>query len=100
MSQYPNSGKLSKNGYKQNPKQPDMTGQLMMDKSTLKALMEEQDGDEVLIKLSAWNMTGQFGEWLRLSWNNYKSDFKPQTQFAPPAKPAANDMIEDKDIPF
>lgn len=99
MSQYPNSGKLSKNGYKQNPKQPDMTGQIVMERSALKSLLEEHDGDEIVIKLSAWNMTGQYGDWLRLSWNNYKPDFKPKTQYAPPSKPAAND-IDDTDVPF
>lgn len=98
MSQYPNSGKLSKNNYKQNPKQPDMTGQIIMERSALKGLLEEHDGDDIVIKLSAWNMTGQYGDWLRLSWNNYKSEVK--TQYAPPAKPAANDQIDDKDIPF
>lgn len=98
MSQYPNSGKLSKNNYKQSPKQPDMTGQLVMERSTLKSLLEEHDGDDIVIKLSAWNMTGQYGDWLRLSWNNYKPEFK--TQYAPPAKPAANDQIDDKDVPF
>jgi hypothetical protein len=46
-------------------------------------------------------MAGQFGPWMRLSWNNYK----PQPRENPyvPAKPAAKappPVDDDQDVPF
>jgi hypothetical protein len=55
--------------------------------------MAEHDGDEIVIKLSGYNAEGQYGPWIKLSWNNYK-----------PADPAAPRKLEaplkDEDIPF
>lgn len=103
-TQYPNSGKLSNNRYKDNPKKPDMVGELVMTRSALKELLGEHDGDDIVIKLSAWNMEGQYGPWHRLAWNNYKpkTDAAPQQQAAParqaPPQKGFEDM--DDDIPF
>lgn len=70
---YPNSGKLSNNRYKDgDARKPDMIGEIVMQRSALKSLMEEHDGDEIVIKLSAWNRSGQYGNFLSVSWNNYK----------------------------
>ena len=85
--QYPNSGSLNVNKFKkEGDKAPNLNGQIIMERSALKQLLDEQ-GDEITIKLSAWTMpdAGR-GKWLRLSWNNYKSD-----------KPAQKDR---EDIPF
>jgi hypothetical protein len=85
--QYPNSGSLNVNKFKkEGDKSPNLNGQIIMERSALKQLMEEQ-GDEIKIKLSAWTMpdAGR-GKWLKLSWNNYKSD-----------KPSQKDS---EDIPF
>ena len=104
-TQYPNSGKLSNNRYKDNPKKPDMIGELVMTRSALKELMGEHDGDDIVIKLSAWNMDGQYGPWHRLAWNNYKpkTDGAPQQEpkrYQPPA-PQQQSMDDDSDdIPF
>jgi len=102
--EYPNSGKLSHNKYKTaGDKKPDMNGEIVMQRSALKGLLEEHDGDEITIKLSSWQMSGQFGPWLRLAWNNYK---KPEGQpaYAPYAKPAAapapKPPTPDEDVPF
>ena len=99
-TQYPNSGRLSNNRYKDNPKKPDMVGELVMTRSALKELMGEHDGDEIVIKLSAWNMDGQYGPWHRLAWNNYKpkTDQAQQAQRPAAPQPSADDM--DDDIPF
>jgi hypothetical protein len=46
-------------------------------------------------------MSGQYGEWLRMSWNNYKP--KPKDNpYVPAAKPAPKPPIEvdDSDVPF
>ena len=102
-TQYPNSGKLAPNKYKDgNPKKPDHTGELVMTRTTLKELMEEHDGDDIVIKLSCWNMEGQWGAWQRISWNNYKPEPKenPYTRPAPKKAEPVYEEIEDKDIPF
>jgi hypothetical protein len=95
MSQYPNSGKLSHNRYKEEgDKKPNFTGEIVMQRSALKQILEETDLDEIAIKLSAWTMSGNFGPWYRLSWNNYK----PKETESPP-KPIQT-AKDDEDIPF
>jgi len=93
--QYPNSGKLSTNKYKlSGDKKPDMVGEIIMEREVLKKLLEEQD-DEITIKLSAWNMDGNYGPWMRLSWNNYK----PKEE-AKPTQPVQRSISDNEDIPF
>ena len=87
-TKYPNSGKLSANRYKDNEKKPDVVGELVMTRQALKGLLEETDEDDITIKLSGWNMDGQYGAWTRLAWNNYKKPVdgnvaKPQQQALP-----------------
>jgi hypothetical protein len=100
-TQYPNSGKLSNNKYKeQGDKKPDMHGEIVMTRSVLKQLLEETDEDDITIKLSAWAMEGNYGPWMRLSWNNYKpkaQDAAPQQRQAAPQQELPDD---DQDIPF
>lgn len=98
-TQYPNSGKLSNNKYKeQGDKKPDMHGEIVMTRSVLKQLLEETDEDDITIKLSAWAMEGNYGPWMRLSWNNYK----PKAEAAPQQKAAPQQELpdDDSDIPF
>ena len=102
-TQYPNSGKLSNNRYKDNPKKPDMVGELVMTRSALKELMGEHDGDDIVIKLSGWNMEGQYGPWTRLSWkNNYKPKDQTTGNVSKPAAAAPQQSIpdDDSDVPF
>ena len=96
---YPNSGKLSPNKYKQgDARKPDMTGEIIMQRSALKGLLEEHDGDEIVIKLSAWNRQGNYGEFLSISWNNYKKkEEAPAPKAAPPVQ---QPIVDDGDIPF
>ena len=97
MAQYPNSGKLAPNKYKESgDKKPDKFGELIMERSVLKTLLEETDEDDIVIKLSCWDMSGNYGPWFRLSWNNYKPKENPYSQPQKP-KPAP---INDDDIPF
>ena len=97
-TQYPNSGRLSNNRYKDTPKKPDVVGEIVMQRSALKELMNEHDGDDIVIKLSGWNMDGQYGAWTRLAWNNYK---KPTDgNVAIPPKQQSLPAEDDQDIPF
>lgn len=106
-AQYPNSGRLAPNKYKDNPKKPDLKGEIKMTREAMRQLAMEQTGDEITIKLSAWNMDGQYGPWLRLSWDNYK---KPEGQGFPqrqqtngaPQQPAPRPQYpsDNSDIPF
>jgi hypothetical protein len=102
-TQYPNSGKLSGNKYKEaGDKKPDMHGEIIMERSALKKLLEETDEDGIVIKLSAWNMEGNYGPWMRLSWNNYKpkpQEQAPQKQYAKTPQQQADDDLDDS-IPF
>ena len=76
MSEYPNSGTISKNDKGDNPKRPDYKGS------------GEIDGVEYW--LSGWVKTGQNGSFLSLSFK--KKDEKPQQE--PP-------VVDDSDsIPF
>jgi hypothetical protein len=103
-TQYPNSGKLSTNKYKeQGDKKPDMHGEIIMTRTTLKQLLEETNEDDITIKLSAWTMEGNYGPWMRISWNNYKPQQQqqqaPQKQYANTPQQQA-DMDDDSSIPF
>ena len=99
-NKYPNSGKLSPNRYKDTDKKPDLVGEIVMQRSTLKTLLEEHDGDDITIKLSGWNMQGQYGPWTRLSWNSYKP--KEGGNVTTPALAPKQETFpdDDSDIPF
>lgn len=91
--EYPNSGKLTHNKYKTaGDKKPDFTGEIKMQRSALKELMEQHAEDEIVIKLSGWQMSGQWGPWLRISWNNYKKPENTEKQFFK--------REPDSDVPF
>jgi hypothetical protein len=100
MAQYPNSGKLSANKYKDAPNKPDMVGELTMDRSALRTLLEETDSDDIVIKLGAWKMSGQYGEWFRMSWNNYKPKPKDNPYVPPRQEQPRQQPIDSDDVPF
>lgn len=93
---YSNSGRLSPNKYKQHDKQPDYKGSITLDRSLVKQLLEESE-DEVTIKISAWNRSGQYGDFLSLMYDSYKKKEEEQ-----PAKPKAEEKADydDSDVPF
>jgi len=93
-NKYPNSGLLNTNSYKNSEKQPDFKGSIKMSRSVLKQLMMEATGEDIEIKLSAWNMNGARGPFMRLAWDSYK---KPEQ--AKPAPPPVMDT-PDEDLPF
>lgn len=102
-NQYPNSGTLFNAKNRIHPKSPDMNGDIKLDKALLMQLMEEQPGNEIVIKLSAWKQVGQVaGEFISMKVNT----FKPEAQAtAPQAAPMQQRQLEtlpvdDSDIPF
>ena len=89
---YSNTGRLSPNKYKQTEKQPDFKGSITLERSLIKQLLEEQD-DEIVIKISGWNRSGQYGDFISLMYDSYKKQEEvPKPKALPPA--------DDQDIPF
>lgn len=89
---YPNTGRLSPNQYKKNDKQPDHKGSITLERSLIKQLLEESE-DEVTIKISGWNRSGQYGDFISLAYDSYKKQEEAPVKKAPP--PA-----DESDIPF
>lgn len=92
---YSNTGRLSPNQYKKNDKQPDHKGSITLERSLVKQLLEESE-DEVVIKISGWNRSGQYGDFISLAYDSYRKqeEAKPAPKAPPP--PAE----EPEDLPF
>lgn len=93
---YSNTGRLSPNKYKQTEKQPDFKGSITLERSLIKQLLEEQD-DEIIIKISGWNRSGQYGEFISLMYDSYK---KPEEAKPAPKAEPKQESIDDTDVPF
>ena len=89
---YTNTGALFPNQYKKD-RQPDMKGDITLERSLLKQLLSETDEDNIKIRLSAWKREGRSGEFLSLSYDAYR---KPEETKAKP-KPQDEDP---EDLPF
>ena len=103
MNKYPNSGIISDAKTRIHPNSPDMNGDITIDKSLLRQMMDEQDGDEIKIKLSGWKKEGNYGPFISLKVNTYKppvADVAPQQRLA--TLPHANNAtpVNDSDVPF
>lgn len=93
-NKYPNSGKLNYAKNKVHPNSADLWGDIVFERSYLRQLLEENDSDEILVKLSAWQKDGNFGPWFSLRVNTWK----PGQQEQP--KPALATPVNDSDVPF
>ena len=91
---YTNTGALFPNQYKRD-KQPDMKGDITLERSLLKQLLSETDEDNIKIKLSAWKREGRSGEFLSLAYDAYR---KPDE--SKPAPKKANYDDSDDPLPF
>jgi hypothetical protein len=103
MSKYPNSGIISDAKTRVHPNSPDMNGDITIDKSLLRQMMDEQDGDEIKIKLSGWKKEGAYGAFISIKVNTYKppvADAAPQQRLVenPDAKTAT--PVDQSDVPF
>jgi hypothetical protein len=93
-NKFPNSGRLNYSQRKVHPKSPDLYGDITFDRSYLRSVMEETDGDEITIRLDAWQNEGNNGAWFSLKVNTWKKTEPPLT----PQKSLPD--AEDDPIPF
>lgn len=93
-NQYPNSGALFYARNRIHEKSPDMSGDISVDRSLLRQMLDETDEDSITIRLSAWEKQGRNGPFFSLKVNTYKKPEgqAPQQQELPP--------VDDSDIPF
>jgi hypothetical protein len=97
MNKYPNSGKLNYSKNKVNEKSPDFYGEVVFERQLLRKLLDETDQDDIPVKLSGWNMEGNYGPWIRVSVNTWKKEESGGVNTpAPPKSPP----VEDEDLPF
>ena len=96
-NKYPNSGVLFHARNRIHQKSPDLNGDISLDRSLLRQMMDETDEDFIKIRLSGWVKQGSSGEFFSLKVNTYK---KPEEQAQ--AAPAQRQMppADDSDIPF
>ena len=97
-------GAIYTNNYKQNDKQPDWTGKVVLDKNLLKALVEkEKSGEEAEMRVALWDRQSKNGndyKYARLDIpqpQKKKEDFEADTR---PVEPVNKPEISDEDIPF
>jgi hypothetical protein len=95
MNKYPNSGRLNYSKNKIHPKSPDMYGEMSFDRSFLRTLLNDIEGDDIVIKLDAWQQDGNYGPWFSIKVNTYK---KPEE--ASPVQKQAAPVLDEGDLPF
>lgn len=96
MSTFPNSGRLNYSKQKINQSSPDLYGEIAIERGLLKQLLQETDEDNIVIRLSGWEKSGNYGPWFSIKVNTWK---KTETMEAPrPAAPPP--VVDDSDVPF
>jgi hypothetical protein len=90
---FPNSGALFPAKSRVHPKSPDVSGDINIERSLLRQLMDEQDGDSVKIKLSGWNRSSGYGDFISLVVNTYKPPVHVEEKTHTPPS-------DNSDIPF
>ena len=99
-TKFPNSGRLNYSQRKVHPKSPDLYGELVLERSYLRQLMEETDEDEITVKLDAWQNDGQYGTYFSLKVNTWKKPADGAAPPQPPQRPAAPPPDDESDLPF
>lgn len=88
-NKYPNSGRLNYSKRKLHPKSPDLYGDITFERQYLKSLLESTDGDDILVKLDAWQNDGQYGTYFSLKVNTWQKQEQP-----------APTPVDDDSVPF
>jgi hypothetical protein len=91
-NKYPNSGRLNYSKRKIHPKSPDLYGDIVFERSYLRTLLQETEGDDILVRLDAWQNDGQYGTFFQLKVNTWKK--------TEPAVEAPKPPADDSDVPF
>lgn len=99
-NKFPNTGRLNYSQRKVHPKSPDLYGDITFDRAFLRSAMEEADGDEITIRLDAWQNDGQYGTFFQLKVNTWKKTEPGLAQPPKPPAPPAPQPVDDSDVPF
>ena len=99
-NKYPNSGRLNYSQRKLHPKSPDLYGEIVLERSYLRKLLEETEGDDIPVRLDGWQNDGQYGTYFSLKVNTWKKTEPPLNPSALPALKPAVQPADDQDIPF
>ena len=94
-NKYPNSGRLNYSKRKIHPKSPDLYGDITFERNYLRTLLQETEGDDITVRLDAWQNDGQYGTFFQLKVNTWK-----KTEPAVEAPKATMPEADDSDIPF
>lgn len=93
MNKYPNSGALFYAQNRVHPNSPDLTGDISVDRTLLRQMLDETDEDDIKIRLSGWQKQGTRGPFFSLKVNTYKKlEEQVQQQTSMP--------VDDSDLPF
>lgn len=85
---------------KKGEKSPDWGGDINMEVSLLKTLIEESDGESVKIKLSGWVRQGNRGEFISVKYDSFKPQERQYNAPQQASKPAPVDTFDSDEIPF
>jgi len=78
--EYPNTGTLNPSTVRNSDKSPDFWGDIKIERSYLRNLMDKADGEIITIKLSAWKRESKAGNrFLSLAVNTFEKDGKKET---------------------
>lgn len=99
----PNTGTMFQNTYKKSDNHPDMKGDLFLDRSFLRSMLDETEGDIVKLSVSAWNAQSQRTgtEYISMSVSKpYVKQASPmgEPQYSPGVKNPP--PVDDEDVPF
>ena len=93
-------GAIYTNNYKDNEKQPDWTGKVVLDKNLLKALVEKvKSGQEAEMRVALWDRTSKNGNEYKYARLDIPQPQK-QAEPTPPVVEESKPELSDDDIPF
>lgn len=93
---YSNSGALFPNKWKKHDKAPDFKGDITLERSLIKQLLNDSE-DDVKIRLSGWNREGRNGSFVSLAYDSYQPKEEPKPE---PRQAKQEEPIDDSEIPF
>ena len=93
-------GAIYTNNYKENDKQPDWTGKVVLDKKLLKALVEKvKVGEEAEMRVALWDRVSKNGNEYKYARLDIPQPQK-QVEPTPPVVEEVTPALSDDDLPF